>query len=238
MTDAPKPASPLVATIADTLHEPNVQLIRRVVKVLGEARAQEILAETLTIEAAGGLRTADQSRRRTPGGVFFYQVKATIPRKLRLRLFPPMAGGAPQSCTWHDVHEAVQALAGTTPGEVRTVKLTLIGRPTATQTRGQAVLFQLAGTPPGTLPKGLPPLPRRPPIVWTVVVALRHWNRVKDSLAAHPEDQLVLEGYPVIEQDRPVLLVQSCRSVAMQRAQKAAQHKDATHGEQDRDQAG
>ena len=37
----------------------------------------------------------------------------------------------------------------------------------------------------------------------------------------------MLEGYPVIDQDRPVLLVQSCRSVAMQRAQKAAQ-KTAT----------
>ncbi len=230
MTDTPKPASPLVATIAATLQEPNVQLIRRVVKVLGEARAQAILADTLTIEAAGGLLTADQTRRRTPGGVFFYQVKATTPRKLRLRIFPPMEGGAQQPCTWRDVHEAVETLTGTPPGEVRTVKLTLIGRPTATQMRGQAVLFQLTGTPPGTLPKGLPPLPRRP-VVWTVVVALRHWNRVKESLAAHPEDQLVLEGYPLIDQDRPVLLVQSCRSVAMQRAQKAAQHKEATRGE-------
>lgn len=226
MTDAQKPASPLVATIADTLHEPNVQLVRRVVKVLGEARAQAVLEETLTLEAAGGLLTADQSRRRTPGGVFFHVVKSTTPRKLRLRIFPPPEMGAQAACTWHDVQEMIQALGGTTPGEAHPVKLTLIGRPTATQVRGQAVLFQLTGKPPGTLVKGLPPLPRRPPLVWTVVVALRHWNRVKDSLAAHPEDQLVLEGYPVIDQDRPVLLVQSCRSVAMQRAQKAAQKKD------------
>jgi hypothetical protein len=231
MTDAQKPASPLVATIADTLHEPNVKLVRRVVKVLGEARAQALLAETLTIEAAGGLLTADQSRRRTPGGVFFHQVKATTPRNLRLRIFPPMEAGAPPACTWRDVHEARQALAGMTPGEAHTVKLTLIGRPAATQTRGQAVIFQLSGKPPTTVVKGLPPLPARPPIVWTVVVALRHWNRVKDSLAAHPDDQLVIEGYPVIDQDCPLVLAQSCRSVAMQRAQKAAQKKEATRGE-------
>jgi hypothetical protein len=231
MTATPHTARTLVSTIAGTLQEPNVDLVRRVVRVLGESRAQALLEETLNIEAAGGLLTLDQSRRRTPGGVFFHVVKATTPRKLRMRIFPPPEGspqaGAPPSCTWTDVQEAIQALAGTTPGEAHTVKLTLIGRPTATQTRGQAVIFQLTGKPPATVPRGLPPLPPRPPIVWTVLVALRQWNRVKDSLVAHPDDTLVIEGYPVVDQDRHLLMAQSCLSVAMQRARKAAQHTEA-----------
>jgi hypothetical protein len=223
MTADPHTSRTLVSTLADTLQEPNIDLLRRVVRVLGETRAQAVLEETLRIEAAGGLLTADQSRRRTPGGVFFHVVKSTTPRKLRMRLFPPTETGAPPACTWDDVQEAIQALVGTTPGEAHTVKLTLIGRPTATQTRGQAVIFQLTGKPPATVARGLPPLPPQPPLVWTVMVALRQWNRVKDSLAAHPDDTLVIEGYPVVDHDHHLLMAQSCLSVAMQRARKAAQ---------------
>jgi hypothetical protein len=55
------------------------------------------------------------------------------------------------------------------------------------------------------------------------MVALRQWNRVKDSLAANQEDQLIIEGYPLMQGSEHVLLAQSCTSVALQRAQKAAQ---------------
>jgi hypothetical protein len=231
MTAAANTSRMLVSTIANTLQEPNVDLVRRVVRVLGETRAQAVLEETLTIEAAGGLLIADQSRRRTPGGVFFHVVKSTTPRKLRARIFPPTeasprAASLP-SCTWSDVQEAMQTLVGTTPGEAHTVKLTLIGRPTATQTRGQAVIFQLTGKPPTTVARGLPPLPAGPPMVWTVLVALRQWNRVKDSLAAHPDDTLVIEGYPFVDHDHHLLMAQSCISVAMQRARKEAQKTEA-----------
>jgi hypothetical protein len=29
-----------------------------------------------------------------------------------------------------------------------------------------------------------------------VMVALRQWNRVQDSLASNQDDQLIIEGYP------------------------------------------
>jgi hypothetical protein len=231
MTAAPNTSRTLVSTLADTLQEPNVDLLRRVVRVLGETRAQAVLEETLTIEAAGGLLVADQSRRRTPGGVFFQVVKSTTPRKLRLRIFPPTEtsprAGALPSCTWSDVQEAIQTLVGTTPGEAHTMKLTLIGRPSTIQTRGQTVVFQLTGKPPTNVPKGLPPMPKTPPIVWSVVVGLRQWNRVKDSLAVHPDDTLVIEGYPFVDHDRHLLMAQSCLSVAMQRARREAQKTEA-----------
>ena len=107
------------------------------------------------------------------------------------------------------------------------MKLTLIGRPGQVETRGQAVVFRMQGKPPGSLPRGLPPVPSTPGLTWNVMVALRQWNRVKDSLAANQEDQLIIEGYPLVQGTQHVLLAQSCTSVALQRAQKAAQQPAA-----------
>jgi hypothetical protein len=117
----------------------------------------------------------------------------------------------------------MHTLATASPGEARTMKLTLIGRPGKVETRGQAVVFRMQGKPPGSLPRGLPPVPTQAPMTWNVMVALRQWNRVKDSLAAHQDDQLLIEGYPVIQGNQPVLLAQSCVSMVQQRAQKQAQ---------------
>ena len=107
------------------------------------------------------------------------------------------------------------------------MKVTLIGRPGKVETRGQAVVFRMQGKPPGPLPKGLPPVPTTPPLTWMVMVALRQWNRVKDSVTTNQDDALILEGYPMMQGTQPVLLVQSCVSMLQQRAQKQAQQQQA-----------
>ena len=107
------------------------------------------------------------------------------------------------------------------------MKLTVIGRPENVEMRGQAVLFRMQGKPPGSLPRGLPPVPTTLPMTWTVLLAQRQWNRVKESLAAHEDDALVIEGYPLMQGTEHVLLAQSCTSVALQRAQKQAQREQA-----------
>src|SRR6266487_2326785 len=88
-------------------------------------------------------------------------------------------GGSPGIHAGEDVP---QALATHPAGEARAMKLTLIGRPRTVETRGQAVVFRMQGKPPGSLPRGLPPVPTQAPMTWNVMVALRQWNRVKDSL--------------------------------------------------------
>ena len=105
------------------------------------------------------------------------------------------------------------------------MKVTLIGRPGKVETRDQAVVFRMQGKPPVSLPRGLPPIPSTPALTWNVMVALRQWNRVKDSLAANQEDQLVIEGYPLMQGTQHVLLAQSCVSMLQQRAQKQAQQQ-------------
>jgi phosphorylated adapter RNA export protein len=52
-----------------------VEKIETIVSRLGIEQSLAYLQETQTIESQGGMLLADGSRRRTPGGVFFYLVK-------------------------------------------------------------------------------------------------------------------------------------------------------------------
>jgi hypothetical protein len=225
-----------VDQLADVLHEPNIPLLRQVLQVLGVDRTARLLVETLQCETTGGMLTQDGTRRRTPGGTFFHLARQQASPRERARLFPPGAATqaaprtpqAPTPLTWEEAHAMLQIIATEPPGEARTMKLTLIGRPGKVEVRPTCVIFRLQGKPPGSLPKGLPPVPAQPPMTWTVIVALRQWNRVKDSLAAHQDDQLILDGYPLIQSnDTPMMLVQSCVSLLQQRAQKQAQQHQA-----------
>lgn len=71
------PDDKVVDEIAHRLQEPKVDLIERVVKVVGKKKAIELLGETATLEEAGGVYTIDGSRRRTPGGVYLNLLKNT-----------------------------------------------------------------------------------------------------------------------------------------------------------------
>jgi hypothetical protein len=214
-----------VDTLAEVLQEPNRPLLMQVLRTLGQDRTRAVLTATLQCEANGGMRTKDGTRRRTPGGIFFQLVRQHARPDERRRLFPrpaPQPGQAPRVLTWEEASSLMQTPATEPPGEARTMKLTLIGRPGKIETRQQCVVFRIQGKPPGALPRGLPPMPSTPALTWNVMVALRQWNRVKDSLTANQDDQLIIEGYPLMQGSEHVLLAQSCTSVALQRAQKAA----------------
>jgi hypothetical protein len=225
--------------LAETLQEPNRPWLRQVLRVLGYDRTAALLADALRCEAAGGMLTHDGTRRRTPGGVCFQLVREQASPKDRGRLFPrstppPFHAQAPaspegppqaplQELTWDEVSLIMQTLATAPAGEARTMTVTLIGRPGQVETRQTCVVFRMQGKPPGNFPKGLPPVPAEPPMTWTVMVALRQWNRVKDSVTTHQDDHLIIEGYPLMQGTQSVLLAQSCASLRQQRAQKQAQ---------------
>jgi len=56
---------------------------------------------------------------------------------------------------------------------------------------------------------------------------MRQWNKVKASLDAHPDDRLVIDGYPTQQENQLILMATNCVSVAMQRAQKEQQRMGA-----------
>src|SRR5262249_51152382 len=153
-----------VDTLAEVLQEPNRPLLTQVLRTLGQDRTRAVLTATLQCEGAGGMRTKAGDRRRTPGGVFFQLIKQHATTRERHRLFPrpaPQHGqGQPQPPTvrtWEEASTLMQILAIDPPGEARTMKPTLIGRPGKVETRGQAVVFRLQGKPPASLPRGARP---------------------------------------------------------------------------------
>ena len=55
-----------IERLAEVLQEPNVPLLRQVLRLLGPDRTNAVLTAALEREATGGMLTKDGTRRRTP----------------------------------------------------------------------------------------------------------------------------------------------------------------------------
>jgi phosphorylated adapter RNA export protein len=80
-------ANEVEQTIAEYLGETEpepLRLLRKVIKKLRPEQALAFLKETQEIEAQGGLLLPDGSRRRTPGGVYFYLVRTKGSKPVRV----------------------------------------------------------------------------------------------------------------------------------------------------------
>ncbi|HEV8247720.1 MAG TPA: phosphorylated adapter RNA export RNA-binding domain-containing protein [Polyangiaceae bacterium] len=87
-----------VNTIAKALGEveeqPTTQ-ITGVVRVLGEQTSLGLLEETQRIEQSGGMLLPDGSRRRTPGGVFFFLARQKLSHDDKVAIFRPVKPARP-----------------------------------------------------------------------------------------------------------------------------------------------
>ena len=201
------------ADVAQQLNETDpaaIGQIERIVERLGAKAVQAFLRETLEIEAQGGIMLSDGSRRRTPGGAFFYLVKGRISRRDRAAIWPHLAQPAGQKKqkveppAWGECLDlAPEAMKG--KGEATTVKITLIGRPGRIVEKGGVVLTTMQGTKPPTLPKGLPAPPAEP-TTYLVYIARKQWVKVAEALQAS-DDRLIVEGYPVFEKRLGAMVV-------------------------------
>ncbi len=152
-------AEEIVTQFGETEVEPK-RLIGRALRNLGEERVRAFVAQALEVEAAGGLMLPDGSRRRTPGGVFFYLMRGGIDKKASRKIFwspttpqsqgtqrttrgtgPATAAGA-TPFDWA-TFGVVATEAMSEPGEATTVKLTVIGRPGKIVERGDVALVAL-----------------------------------------------------------------------------------------------
>jgi hypothetical protein len=90
-----------VSTIAKALGESDelpVTQITGVVRVLGEELSLKLLEETKQIESKGGMMLPDNSRKRTPGGVFFFLARQKLSQEDKLIIFrAPKPAKAPVS---------------------------------------------------------------------------------------------------------------------------------------------
>src|SRR3712207_8553152 len=83
-------ADQIAQALGETTPVPRGQ-IRRIVQRLGPEAALGFLQEAQAVEETGGLMLPDGSRRRTPGGVFFFLVRGRVSPEDRAVLFPPWA---------------------------------------------------------------------------------------------------------------------------------------------------
>jgi hypothetical protein len=193
--------------IADQLNETEKQARRQIVfivKDMGLEFAQTVLQETLAIEAQGGMMLPDGSRRRTPGGVFFYLVRDRVPAKIRYQIFRPQksaqrpttavkpAPSLTSSFAWDERQEIVAPLLEAS-GTATTVKAMLMGSPERIKRQADYVTFELTSiTKMPAFPRGVP-RPELPSPTYTVYVASKQWKRVEEA-AADKEDMLIIEG--------------------------------------------
>jgi len=219
----------LVRTIAKRLGETHagpMWTIHRIVQRLGQEATLAWVEQAEAIEAAGG-QTLPDGKRRTLGGVFFKLVKDALPPKERYAIFPMQSKRPPGV-------SRTQPAAADTPvepqdieipnatGEVRTVKITVIGRPgrITRDPRGfVTVAMQRTGVP--ALPKGVP-APPASPTSYTVYIALKQWQKVADALK-DPEDVLIVEGYPAHDAAGISVYATNTTTKQLQQAQRAAQ---------------
>jgi len=208
----------LAQQLGETEKEP-MRVLRRIVRLLGKDQALAFLQKTQETEAQGGMMLPDGSRRRTPGGVFFYLVRSGLPKDKRHLTWAtktksqpgtpkqsaaPAAQQQPQAQTtppapafqWADRLALIKDLLPQL-GVATTVKITLIGRPTQVIERGEVVLLGLQSGKAPSLPKGVP-APAETPTTYVVYVARKQWAKVAEEIK-NPEDVLIIEGYPAYD---------------------------------------
>ena len=209
----------VAAMIADQLGETEAWPRRNIViivRALGRTQSRQLLAQTLQIEANGGMMLPDNSRRRTPGGVFFHLAYTTGQPKPGKKLTRPMrrqmpkpkeekpsAQAAPKEkqpvsqpapvFTWNDRIAIVQE-AEEEKGNATTVKITLVGRPGNILDKGQFIVTIMESTKIPALPKGLP-TPTNIATKYAVYISAKQWKKVAESIQ-DPEDVLIIEGFP------------------------------------------
>lgn len=219
--DSKKVAAEIADALGEKQHGPR-RLVREVVERCGVDFAREVLKDTEEVMRLGGMLTAAADRLRTKGGVFFYLARGRMSDEVRHVIFPPRtvrnrrkpespAVPPPPDFNWAERIAIVRSLLKE-QGEVRTVKITLIGRPGKVETRKETVILTMshsAGVP--TFPRGVP-LPPTTPTLYTVYVAAKQWKRVEAALKESTEDVLILEGMCAFDPDLQAVAVYTIKA--------------------------
>jgi hypothetical protein len=239
MTETTRLPKPFTACmVAEVLGEQDAEPCRQIaniVLVFGRFGAWRLLGKTLDMEQRGGLLVTKGTRRRTPGGTFFSlarqwcrsvdeqqrifgDVKMTLRNGHMRTLEAAKTAQTPRPVL--TVQQTLKELPQL-PREGARVKLTLIGRPQRLVNRETYVVFPLAGTPPPSLPKGLPKPPQTT-LSWVVMVGKKQWAKVAESLASDLTTKLIVEGYPCLQGTTHVLLTTMGTTTTLQRARAEA----------------
>jgi hypothetical protein len=223
--------------------------IRQITERYGSEFAQWLLEETHRVEEAGGILTQDESRRRTPGGVYLLLARQYAETEEQRAIFR----NKPEKKAWlrfkrRTPKGTVPNPPGTKPkpdydwdalredvGEVfyergisERMKLTLIGRPGKIKERRDMVIATIDYTPPGrlTFPRGVP-TPPKVATTYVVYMGAKQWRK-NSNVLEHPDDALIIEGICVFDPQMGVntIFAQSVSTRRIQQKVKTQRAKD------------
>ena len=226
-----------VATrIADMLDErtpgPRAQ-VARVVRVLGIERAQAFYEQALAVEQAGGMLLPMGAGAAPPAGCSSSSCGMASPSRSAGRSSPTQRMVSRRGCPGRPRRHrySLSPVPHITDipklsGEVRTVKIRLIGRPgPITSSPTGHITTTLHSTRVPSLPKGVP-APPPTPTTYTVYIAAKQWTKVAPALL-DPEDVLIVEGFPAYDPQHVGITVYTTNvtTKVLQQAQRAAQQQ-------------
>lgn len=189
--------------------------IGRALRIIGEERTRAFVAQARAVEAAGGMMLPDGSRRHTVGGLFFRLMREQLmgdeaSRQDAYRIFRPhgtkerdaqkaSTDKAPRTTASYDwtAFSADATEAMSEPGKATTVKLTVIGKPGKVVARDDIVFVGLTSPTVPSLPKGVP-VPAGGGR-FLAMVSAKQWAKIAAALTADPNDKVIAEGYPSIQ---------------------------------------
>ncbi|MFZ1770494.1 MAG: phosphorylated adapter RNA export RNA-binding domain-containing protein [Caldilinea sp.] len=243
---------PRIRVMATELKEPNIWLIRSVAAMMGMEAVEALFQRTVEIEAASGMMTKQGERRRTSGGIFFLLARDQMSARQRRKVFglppsplntkkqpkPPAPPSTPKPppppksppLTLEQAGALLRATLNIDPQKrgIAVMKTTIIGRPKQIKKLDACTLVVLGQKAPPAMPKGLPPVPDTSKATIAVFIANKQWDKVEAALKADPQDEAIIEGYPVNDAKNQLtgIWAQSCTSKNLQRAKREAQAKD------------
>lgn len=213
----------LASELGETQPDPLDQ-IKLVVRKLGPDEAKDLLTQARQLDALGNEQTADGSRQRSLGGLFF--------RLARNRLGHPLTMKRIRRLKWEQAAEIAREATEGERGEVPTVKIVLIGRPGQIVKRESVVVTTMYNHKRPSLPKQLPKMSGADvETPYTVFITAKHWRKVSEALE-DKEDKLVVEGYPFLDPDVKGICVfaKFATTTGMQRAEREKQRNEAQSG--------
>jgi hypothetical protein len=213
MNDAPQPkpdnkepiketVERITAELGETERKPRRQIFE-VVERGGVEFAENLLKETLEIEAAGGMMIEKGERRRTKGGVFFYLARKHLPPEIRDDIFHPWRAAIRErneheaqfpTFEWDSRTADLEAVLALESGKASEVKISMIGRPGEVERRQDLIITHMdyQANEPFSLPRGVPE-PPTDPMTYVVYISAKQWERVEKALE-NPEDEMLLDG--------------------------------------------
>jgi hypothetical protein len=201
------------------------------------------MAEVERVEAAGGILLPDQSRRRTPGGVFFHLAYQRLTLEQRRQIYrqrkPGSGGGGGGQAEarpvdrWQD-RQQFMAEVGEDKGDATTMKIKLIGKLGKTVERQGFTLAMMKHAPRlNSLPKGIPVPDTPKETTYVVYIGGKQWRKVKDALR-NPEDVAIIEGTQMWDDEYKAMAV-FATSVTTKLTQQAMRDTQKAQSQEEQD---